>query len=88
MKEVRFSAHCRLKLDLLSARGIVIAPEFVIETIQAPEKVEIFEDNKRIAQKKLDDNLVIRVVYREFSAFILIITLYPGRRSRYEKDTI
>jgi hypothetical protein len=31
---------------------------------------------------------VIRVVYREFSAFFLIITLYPGRISRYEKDTL
>jgi hypothetical protein len=56
-----------------------------METIRSPDKLETGED-KLIAQKRLNDNLVLRVVYREFSAFILIITLYPGRRSRCEKD--
>jgi hypothetical protein len=34
----------------------------------------------------LNENLVLRVVYREYEAFILVITLYLGRRSRYEKN--
>jgi hypothetical protein len=88
MKEVRFSEHSLIKLNLLSTHGIPITPEFILETIQFPDKIEISGDNKRIAQKRLDGNLVIRVVYREFSAFVLIITLYPGRRTRYEKDTL
>jgi len=83
-----YCEHSRIKLNLLSARGIFITPEFILETVQFPDKIEISEDNKRIAQKKFNDNLVIRVVYREFSAFFLIITLYPGRISRYEQDTL
>lgn len=55
MKEVRFSEHSRIKLNLLSARGIFITPEFILETVQFPDKIEISEDNKRIAQKKFND---------------------------------
>ena len=85
-KEIRFSDHALLKIDLLSERGIAIAQEFVVETIQSPDRREPGEGEKIIAQKQLDENLVLRVVYREYEAFILVITLYPGRRSRYEKN--
>jgi hypothetical protein len=85
MKEIRFSNHAQLKLRVLANHAVTIDSAFVMETIRSPDKLETGED-KLIAQKRLNDNLVLRVVYREFSAFILIITLYPGRRSRYEKD--
>jgi hypothetical protein len=86
MKEIRISDHAQLKLEILTQRGIAIELEFVFETVRSPDRVETGEDDKNIAQKQLDENLVLRVVYREFSTFILIITIYPGRRSRYEKD--
>ena len=85
-KEIRFSDHSLLKIDLLSERGITIAQEFVVKTIQFPDRREPGEGEKITAQKQLDENLVLRVVYREYEAFILVITLYPGRRSRYEKN--
>ena len=53
---------------------------------RSPDRLELAEEDKRIAQKGLNENLVLRVVYREFNAFILIITIYPGKRSRYEKN--
>jgi len=86
MKEIRFSDHAQLKLEVLASHEISIDQNFVIETVRSPDKLETGEVDKLIAQKRLDKNLVLRVVYREFNAFILIITLYPGRRSRYEKD--
>lgn len=86
MKEIRFSDHAQSKINVLASHGITINSDFVIETVRSPDKIEASEENKLTAQKRLDENLVLRVVYREFSAFILIITLYPGRRSRYEKD--
>lgn len=86
MKEIRFSEHSRLKIEILASREVVIDLNFVIETVRSPDKLEIGEEDKLIAQKLLDENLVLRVVYRDFGSFILIITLYPGRRSRYEKD--
>jgi hypothetical protein len=85
MKEIRFSDHARLKMEVLASHTVSIDQDFVVETVRSPDKIAIEED-KFIAQKRLDENLVLRVVYREFNAFILIITLYPGRRSRYEKD--
>jgi hypothetical protein len=72
-------------MEILASHTVSIDPDFVVETVRSPDKIAIEED-KFIAQKRLDENLVLRVVYREFNAFILIITLYPGRRSRYEKD--
>lgn len=86
MKEIRFSDHAYLKMQVLANHEITIDADFVIETVRSPDKLEIGEEDKLIAQKTLHENLVLRVVYREFSAFILVITLYPGRRSRYEKD--
>jgi hypothetical protein len=85
IKEIRFSDHARLKMEILASHNVYIDQDFVVGTVRSPDKIAIEED-KSIAQKRLDENLVLRVVYREFNAFILIITLYPGRRSRYEKD--
>lgn len=86
MKEIRFSDHAILKMEVLAGHNLSIDPDFAIATVRSPDKIEVKEENKAIAQKRIDENLVLRVVYREFTAFILIITLYPGRRSRYEKD--
>ncbi len=86
MKEIRFSNHAQLKMEVLANHGVMIASSFVIETIRSPDKLEARDEDKLIAQKRLDTNSVLRVVYREFSALIVIITIYPGRRSRYEKD--
>jgi len=86
MKEIRFSDHAKLKMEILANHAVTIDPNFVIETVRSPDKLETGEEGKLIAQKGLNENLVLRVVYREFNAFILIITLYPGRRSRYEQN--
>ena len=88
MKEIRFSDHSQIKLKILNEHRMGVTKDFVLETLIKPDKREIFEDNKRIAQKRWNNSLVLRVVTREFSSFILIITLYPGRRSRYEKNDL
>jgi len=84
-KEIRFSNHGLSKFDVVNEQGFDIGWEFVIENIQSPDRQEQKEGEKTIAQKRLNENLVLRVVYREFEAFILVITLDPGRKSRYEK---
>ncbi|MGV0026287.1 hypothetical protein [Phormidesmis priestleyi] len=86
LKEIRFSDHARLKIDLLRDRGVDVSEDFIDEVMRSPDKLEIAEVDKLIAQKGLNEKLVLRVVYREYETFVLIITLYPGRRSRYEKD--
>jgi predicted DNA-binding protein len=86
-KEIRWSEHAQLKLDILNQRSIKTSAELIAEIIQNPN-IRIEEEDRKIAQSPITDDLVLRVVYREYSAFILIITLYPGRRSRYEKDSL
>lgn len=60
--------------------------EILIKHLIRPDKIETLPEQKIIFQRRLNENLVLRVVCRQVSAFILIITLYPGRRTRYEKD--
>lgn len=86
MKEIRFSEHSQVKIEILSTHGLNIEPEFIIDVVRSPDRLEPGEEDKQTAQKRLDETRVLRVVYREFKAFILIITLYPGRRSRYEEN--
>ena len=88
MKEIRSSDHAKAKLDILARHSVVVSTEFIEAAVRAPDKLEINEDGKFTAQKRLNEKLVLRVVYREFAEFILLITLYPGKRSRYEKDSL
>ncbi len=82
MKEIRFSDHAKSKIDILANHGVTLVQEFIIDTIRKPDKIEKLPEQKIIYQRKLNENLVLRVVCREVSAFILVITLYPGKRSR------
>jgi hypothetical protein len=86
-KEIRWSEHAQLKLDIFNQRNVNISSDWIVEIIQNPNTL-IEEEDKKIAQSPITDGLVLRVIYREFSTFILIITFYPGRRSRYEKDSL
>ena len=86
MKEIRLSQHAHLKLAILAEQNATIDQSFVVSTIQAPTRTELGGEGKVIAQRPLNEHLVLRVVYKEFNAFIIVITLYPGKRSRYEKD--
>ncbi|GAP94667.1 hypothetical protein [Leptolyngbya sp. NIES-2104] len=87
-KEIRFSEHAIAKLQILQEMNIPLTIEFIEAIIRSPDQLEIAEDDKRIAQKQLDDRRVLRVVYREFAAFAFVITLCPGRKSRHAKDSL
>ncbi len=86
-KEIRWSDHAQFKLKLLAERGLVLTIDQVNAIVRQSDRL-IQETDKSIAQSSINETLVLRVVYREFEAFVLIITLYPGRRSRYEKDSL
>jgi hypothetical protein len=91
MKEIRFSDHGKFKIDMIANHGLNISPEFIIDTICNPDKIEILPEPKIIFQRRLNENLVLRVISREFSAFILIITYTLERqvdmkKIKYSKD--
>jgi len=85
IKRVEFSQHPLLKIEILESRGVRISTDLISETIRTPSKLEASGEIKFICQQRLN-GLVLRVVYQEYDDKILVITAYPGKRSRYEKD--
>jgi len=73
-------------MEILKTHGLEIGEDMVKEAITSPDKIDKGYLGRQIAQKKLDENHVLRVVYEDRPDEILVITLYPGRRKRYEKD--
>ena len=57
MKEIRFSDYAQLKMEVLASHEVIIDPDFVIETVRAPDRLETKEEGKLIAQKRLGENL-------------------------------
>lgn len=88
MKEIKFSDHALLKIEILRNHGIIIDKDFVKEGFSNLEKIEQGYRSRLILQRELDQEHVLRIVYEEFVDHILIITLYPARRKRYEKNSI
>jgi len=82
MKPINLSPHAEEKLKRLVQRGIT--EEKIIKTIRNPESLNLGYFNRKIAQSSLTDALLLRVIYEETDNNILVITLYPAERRRYE----
>ena len=82
---IEFSLHSLSKVEILKNHGINISKKLIKNIIEFPDKVEIGYNGRLIAQKTVDEDHVIRVVYetKEDNNHV-VITVYPGRRSRYE----
>ncbi len=83
-----FSPHSLLKIELLRSHGINVSKEIVEAIIRNPDKINTSYKERLIAQKGFDDTHVLRAVYESRRGKIYVVTVYPGRRSRYEKDQI
>jgi hypothetical protein len=86
MREIVFSGHAVAKIELLKKHGIILDNDFIKAALAFPDKTDRGYKDRYIAQKKMDEKHVLRIVYEEYVDHILIITLYPGRSERYEKD--
>jgi len=82
VKRINFTPHAREKLKRLLRIGVT--EEKVIKTIEKPERLTRGYFDRKIAQSKLTGNLVLRVVYQEIDNKVLVITIYPSERRRYE----
>jgi len=83
---IEFSLHSLLKIEILRSHGIYVSKEIVEDIISNPDRVDVGYKERAIAQKGFDDTHVLRVVYESKPEQIYVVTVYPGRRSRYEKD--
>jgi len=80
--ELRFTLHAEEKLSRLSKVGVTRGK--VTEIIESPEQIVAGYSGRKIAQGPLTDDLLLRVVYEETGKDVLVITLYPAERGRYE----
>jgi hypothetical protein len=68
----------------MRAWGFPVEERMVEEAIRRPEELLSGYATRFVAQVSLDERHVLRVIYEEQGEAILIVTLYPARRSRYE----
>jgi len=83
---VRYTGHARGKFELLARYGVRISPAMVEDTIRNPDATmpDSSGGERTIAQRRISDRHVLRVVFRREDNVAVVITFYPGRRSRYE----
>ena len=80
MKPIRFTSHALEKIGVVRGWGFPINEETVIGIIRRPEEVLSGYSDRLIALAALDEEYILRVVYEE-DGEIIVITLYPRRRS-------
>ena len=83
--EIEFSAHSLIKIEILWSHNFDLSKEIVEDIVRFPDKIDAGYQDRLIAQKALDETHVLRVVYEKKTKKLLVITVYPGRRFRYEK---
>lgn len=83
---VRYARHARDKFELLARYGVSVSPAIVEDTIRNPDVMvpDPSGGGRSIAQRRISDRHVLRVVYRREENLAVVITFYPGRRNRYE----
>ncbi len=86
--KIEFSAHALLKVEILKAHGIDVSRELIEEIVRFPDRIEEGYKGRLVAQRRIDESHVVRVVYESNPDKALVVTVYPGRRSRYEKNKI
>lgn len=80
-----FTKHAEDKFEILKRHKFLILKKQVVDVIENPDFIDKSRLPLLIAQRKIDSDYVLRVVYKQESGVIKVITFYPGRRKQYEK---
>ena len=79
-----FTAHALEKFKDLEKYNFKLSENQVLESIKNPDKVERSRKGRKVAQARISDRYILRVIYEEIGEVVRIITFYPARRERYE----
>lgn len=82
---IYFTKHAKEKFRILEKHKFRVTKNQVINTINKPELIDRSRLPLFIAQRGIDANYVLRVVYREENSNKIVITFYPARKKQYEK---
>jgi len=78
-----FSKHAEWKFEVLRRHSIIVEEKTVKDVVIKPDRLYKGQKETMIAQKVLDEEHLIRVVYTKKDNDIRVITFYPVRRERY-----
>lgn len=81
-----FTRHAKEKFAILKRHKFSISANQVLQAVEHPDIIDYSRAPLLIAQRKIDRNYVLRVVYKVESGVIKIVTFYPGRIKQYEKQ--
>lgn len=79
-RSVRFCRHAKLKFRMLRLHKFPVTDQQVCDAVLNPERTMAGYKGRRIAEKTIDPEHVLRVVYEERTGEIEVITFYPVRR--------
>lgn len=82
---IYFTKHANEKFEILKKHKFSVSKKQILKIIIKPDKIDYSRRPLLIAQGKFDTSHVLRVVYKQESDAIKIITFYPGRKKKYAK---
>jgi len=81
---IHFTKHAKDKFKILARHGVFINEEKIKEIVLHPDALDTTSRFPLIiAQSKLDNTHVLRVIYKQEDNLKTIITFYPGRIKQY-----
>jgi hypothetical protein len=85
-KKIVYETHAEEKFEILRRHGFIVTKRQVRETLRKPNKIDEGFRGRKVAQRRISEKHVLRVIYVEGQKEIAVVTFYPGRRSRYESS--
>ena len=77
--EIIFTKHAKEKFEILLKHKFKVEKSQVLQALKNPENIDYSRIPLIIAQRKIDKNHYLRVVYKKENNKIKIITFYPTR---------
>ena len=81
---MRFTAYAKGKFIFLREHGFQVDEALVARTVQEPAHVSRGQMGRWVAQRRISEEYLLRVIYEEEPHERVVVTFYPARRSRYE----
>ena len=83
---ISFTKHAKDKFEVLKRHKFSVSEEQVLATVAMPDLIDRSRLPLLIAQREIDRNLVLRVVYKQERGTVKIITFYPGKSKQYKNE--
>jgi len=83
---VIYTKHAKEKFKILKEQGFVVQKRVIEETVKSPELIDYSQLPLLIGQKSIDEKHILKVVFKKENGIIKIITFYPMRKRKLNKN--